>query len=150
MFFQNRFSAAQRENSREQAGESRAVQVLNSKPARVLLIEDDRTTRHLVTAALQDHCELIDVPDASQGISAYNAFQPDIVFLDIELPDGNGQDLLTWMLRNDPGAFVVMFSGHSHRDNVIKSVETGAKGFVAKPFNPQHMLHFIQLCPKLH
>lgn len=120
------------------------------KVARVLLVEDDRSTRRVVGASLKDHCELIEASDASEGISAYNAFQPDLVFMDIELPDGDGQNLLRWITRNDPGAFVVMFSGHYDTDNVMESIDSGARGFVSKPFDINKMLHFIKVCPKLH
>ena len=120
------------------------------KITRVLLIEDDRSTRRLVSASLQNYCELIEAPSASQGITSYNVFQPDLVFMDIELPDGSGQNLLDWILRNDPGAFVVMFSGHHDTNNVMRSINAGAKGFIAKPFDMNKMLHFIRICPKLH
>lgn len=120
------------------------------RTARVLLVEDDRSTRRLVASALRDYCELIEAPDASQGITSYLAFQPDIVFMDIELPDGNGYNLMTWMMRNDPGAFVVMFSGHDSESNVMKSLEAGARGFIAKPFDVNKMLRFISLCPRMH
>ena len=118
--------------------------------ARVLLVEDDRSTRRLVSSALKDFCQLIEAPDASQGITAYNAFRPDIVFLDIALPDGDGHHLLDWIMRNDPGAFVVMFSGHNDTDTILKSVDTGAKGFVVKPFDVNKMLYFIRSCPRMH
>ncbi|MEZ5918972.1 MAG: response regulator [Alphaproteobacteria bacterium] len=104
----------------------------------------------MVAKSLQDYCELIEAQNASHGISAYNAFDPDLVFMDIELPDGDGQNLLKWMTRNDPGAFIVMFSGHYDTDNVIKSIDYGAKGFISKPFDLNKMLHFLRLCPKLH
>lgn len=123
---------------------------LHAKTARVLLIDDDRTTRRLVTAELKDYCKLAEAPDASQGISLYNHLHPDIVFMDIELPDGSGNDLLKWMMQNDPGAFVVMFSGHNDAKTVKKSIDMGAQGFVSKPFDIQRMLHFIDQCPKTH
>ncbi len=122
----------------------------SEKAARVLLIEDDRSTRRMVAASLKDHCDFIEASNASQGISSYNVLQPDLVLMDIELPDGNGHDLLSWMLRNDPGAFVVMFSGHYNMDNILKSIDIGAKGFISKPFDPNKVLHFLSLCPKLH
>lgn len=117
---------------------------------RVLVIDDDRTVRRLIRAQLDANCELIEAADASEGITSYNTRQPDIVFMDIELPDGDGRDLLKWIMRNDPGAFVVMLSGHSHTGNVIRSVEMGAKGFIPKPLDISRILHFINLCPKLH
>lgn len=123
---------------------------VHTKDARVLLIEDDRTTRRLVTANLEDYCNIIEAPNASRGISSYNAFQPDLVFMDIELPDGDGQSLLAGILKNDPGAFVVMFTGYCDTDHVMDSLDLGAKGFISKPFNLEKMLHFIRICPKLH
>lgn len=120
------------------------------KVARALLIEDDRTTRRMVSRALQEHCELFEASTASSGITSYNVFQPDIVFMDIELPDGDGYNLMQWMLRNDPGAFVVMFSGHSDQENIIKSANVGAKGFISKPFDLGKMMYFLGVCPKLH
>lgn len=122
----------------------------SDRMARVLLIEDDRSTRRMVAASLQGHCELIQAPDASQGISAYNALEPDLVFMDIELPDGDGQSLLDWITHNDPGAFVVMFSGHYDTNNVMQSIDSGAKGFISKPFDLNKMLYFISMCPKAH
>lgn len=126
------------------------VDVAAERAARVLLIEDDRSMRRMASAGLRNYCDVIEAPDASQGITSYNSYQPDIVFMDIELPDGDGHNLLTWILHNDPGAFVVMFSGHYNTDNIIKSIDIGAKGFIAKPFDLSKMLHFVNLCPKLH
>ncbi|MCB1652182.1 MAG: response regulator [Alphaproteobacteria bacterium] len=126
------------------------AEIGDDKTARVLLIEDDRTTRRMVAKSLKDHCELVEAASASQGISAYNAFQPDLVFMDIGLPDGDGQNLLSWITHNDPGAFVVMFSGHSDSDNIIRSIDSGARGFITKPFDLNKMLYFLRICPKLH
>lgn len=125
-------------------------QNVGEREARVLLIEDDRTTRRMVAGALKDHCDFIEAPTASQGISSYNAFKPDLVFMDIKLPDGDGAHLLDWIMRNDPGAFIVMFTGHFDSDSIMRSVEMGARGFISKPFDVHRMLHFIRLCPRLH
>lgn len=122
----------------------------NLNRASVLLVEDDRATRRLISASLREYCDISEAKNSAEGIAVYNAEQPDIVFLDIELPDNNGYELLEWILRNDPGAYVVMLSGHSHTANVIKAMEDGAKGFVSKPFDVDRMLHFIERCPKLH
>lgn len=132
------------------ASEQSLGDVADDRIARVLLIEDDRSTRRMVSAGLKDYCEIIEAPDASQGIIFYNAYQPDLVFMDIELPDGDGHHLADWILRNDPGAYVVMFSGHNDTTNVMQSLDYGAKGFISKPFDITKMLHFIKICPKLH
>src|SRR5690606_22132763 len=94
---QNLGGVGQRRKGRRPGFEASPLADLNEgKAARVLLIEDDRSTRRMIAASLKDHCDLTEAPNASQGITAYNALEPDLVFLDIELPDGDGQSILKW------------------------------------------------------
>ncbi|MDO6718364.1 response regulator [Psychrosphaera sp. 1_MG-2023] len=71
------------------------------------------------------------------GMQSFNKNLPDIIFLDIELPKSNGQQILKEMRLIKPNAFVVMVSAHSSADNVKTSIELGASGFVVKPFTSQ-------------
>lgn len=115
----------------------------------VLLIEDDPATRWLVRAALRDECTLSTVTSVDnymikyKALNKYMSLMPDIVFLDIELPPSSGKDILVNMLRADPKAYVVMFSSHDTEDNIRESLESGARGFIAKPFNKSIMLDYI-------
>lgn len=117
---------------------------------RVLLIEDDRTTRRMVSKAIGDYCDLTEAFDAGKGVNKFIHFDPDIVFLDLELPDNNGHNILEWIMWNDPGAYVVLFSGKCDEYNVQKAMNNGAMGFVPKPFSPERMMSYILQCPKLH
>lgn len=122
------------------------IDLSNLSSAKVLLVDDDRTTRRFVSAALQGFCELAEAADANECIDVYNSYCPDLVFMDIELPDADGKDLLHWINKIDPTGFVVMFSGHSETDNIMKSIDLGAKGFISKPFELSKMLYFIRKC----
>lgn len=113
---------------------------------KVLLIEDDRTIRRMVRAEISEYCDLSFAGNASLGVSLYKKTRPDIVFIDISLPDGSGHDLLQWVLKANRNAFAVMFSGHSDHGNIWRSIDSGAKGFVAKPFDANKMLFFINKC----
>lgn len=110
---------------------------------RVLLVEDDPMTRYMVRKALKDECELVTAPEGNKVFSLYASYQPDIVFLDINLPDLNGYDVLDWIMNNDPGACVVMFSSNNDMDNIVSCMGYGAKGFVSKPFSKDKLLHYI-------
>ncbi|MCK6419163.1 MAG: response regulator [Alphaproteobacteria bacterium] len=110
---------------------------------RVLLIEDDRTTRRLVSAALESRCTVLEAPSGIKGLEKFAAHKPDIVFLDLQLPDQDGQDLLRTIIQQDPQAYVVLFSGHCDKDNIRQAMRNGAKGFVTKPFNVDLMVHYI-------
>ncbi|MCB1720556.1 MAG: response regulator [Rhodospirillales bacterium] len=110
---------------------------------RVLLVEDDPITRFMVRKAIKNECVLATAPEGNKVFSLYASYQPDIVFLDINLPDLNGYDVLEWIMDNDPGACVVMFSSNSDMDNIVSSMDYGAKGFVSKPFSKEKLLHYI-------
>ena len=102
--------------------------------------------RRMVRAEIGKYCELIVAGNANLGANLFRTEKPDLVFIDISLPDGSGHNLLQWMLQVNPDTFGVMFSGYSDTDNVWKSIDTGAKGFIAKPFDAGKMLHFINMC----
>lgn len=111
--------------------------------ARVLLIEDDRTTRRLVSAALETRCTVFEAPSGNKGLEKLAAHKPDVIFLDLQLPDQDGQALLRTIMRHDPQAYVVLFSSHCDKDNIREAMISGAKGFVSKPFNLDLMVHYI-------
>ena len=127
------------------AQHDKKIQTLNPDGfIRVLLAEDDPVTRWMVRNALKNECEFATAPVASKVYSMYSAYQPDVVFLDIDLPDGNGFTVLEWIMRNDPGAYVVMFSSNDDLDNISNAIEQGARGFVAKPFLKENLLHYVR------
>lgn len=120
----------------------------NQGATKVLLIEDDPVTRWMVRSALKQECEFATAPTANKAFSMYTSYQPDVVFLDIDLPDKNGYAVLEWIMRNDPGACVVMFSSNNQLDNIASALQDGASGFVAKPFLKENLLHYIH-APKV-
>lgn len=110
---------------------------------KVLLVEDDPVTRWLVRNALKDNCDLATASSANKAFSLYSSYQPDVVFLDVNLPDKNGYEVLNWVMRNDPGANVVMFSSQDSMDNITQALECGASGFISKPFVKEQLLGYV-------
>lgn len=116
----------------------------SNKETRVLLIEDDRTAQRMVHTMMDPDCRLSMAGSMAAGASLYKHVKPDIVLMDVQLPDGDGYSLLDWIMSEDPGAHVVMFTGDGNTDNIFKSIEKGAKGFMLKPFDPQKMNCFMK------
>ncbi len=110
----------------------------------VLVVEDDPLTQRLVSNAFQDDYEVITAATAQDAVTQYLLQAPDIVFLDIGLPDASGFDVLQQIMVSDPHAYVVMLSGNSYLKNVTAALSSGASGFVAKPFKKDKMRHYIQ------
>lgn len=112
-------------------------------PLHVMIVEDDTMTRRLVSSLLKEEHVLALAKDAESAIANYLIHAPDIVFLDINLPGQNGFEILGRILRMDPRAYVVMFSGNDQLETIVRSLLMGAKGFVAKPFDRERLAHYI-------
>lgn len=111
----------------------------------VMVIEDDAFTRRLVANVLNKESEVIEAEDGVEALEKYVAIAPDMVLLDIELPDINGHLVLQEIIGFDPDAFVVMLSGNSQKENVIAALEDGAQGFVTKPFAKEKLMHYLKV-----
>ncbi len=113
-------------------------------PAYVLLVEDDPLTRHVVVGTLGESNALITEENAQNAVTSYLLHAPDVVFLDIGLPDSDGFTVLDQIMAIDPDAFVVMFSGHKDLCTIDKALKNGAKGFVSKPFKREALHNYIK------
>ncbi len=112
-------------------------------PAHVLVVEDDPITRRVVVGALGEAHAIITAETARNAIAGYLLHAPDIVFLDIGLPDVDGISVLAQIMRIDPDAFVVMFSSHDDEKTINESLSIGAKGFITKPFKKEMLSNYI-------
>lgn len=115
----------------------------------ILLVEDDPLSLHLARKSLDNEFDIITAANGALANEAYTTQAPHVVFLDIDLPDTTGHQLLKQILAMDPTAYIVMLSGNSLRDEILKAMKNGAKGFVGKPFTRAKLLHYINQCPTL-
>jgi two-component system chemotaxis response regulator CheY len=110
----------------------------------VMVIEDDVFTQSLVKKVLPQKCDVVMSADGYSALTLYVKTAPDIVFLDIGLPDVTGHDLLEKILEIDPEAFIVMLSGSGDQANIMQAVKAGAKGFIGKPFTKDKVREYLQ------
>jgi two-component system chemotaxis response regulator CheY len=71
--------------------------------------------------------------------------KPDIVCLDIHMQDSNGLDILRQIKKQQPQTIVLMVTGNNDRNSITEAVESGANGYLVKPFNPAGLLDSIEL-----
>lgn len=115
------------------------------KVPEILIVEDQTFSRLLLHSSLRDNYVVHSTENAKEAVQIYADTAPDIVFLDIELPDGSGHQLAELFKSIDKNAFVVMVTAQNARDDVIKAKDNGAKAFVLKPYNKQKIFDCIQL-----
>jgi two-component system phosphate regulon response regulator PhoB len=116
--------------------------------AAILAIEDDWTVRtvleHTLASAGHDVDVASGITDARQ-LLAKGSY--DVVLLDLNLPDGNGLDLLQ-EIRTEHGTkvSVLVLTGMRQEDAVVRGLELGADDYVTKPFSPPELLARVTRC----
>ena len=116
----------------------------------ILVADDDMYMRTLVKKAIGPTCTVAEAADGKDVIEAYRRSVPDIVLLDIHMPNIDGTELLQKILALDPKAWVVMLSADSSRENVKNTTHSGAKGFLTKPFTKEKLQEYLNKCPTIY
>ena len=80
----------------------------------------------------------------SQAVEKYRALKPDLVTMDIVMPDMGGIEAVREICRTDPEAKILMCSAMGQQALVVEAIQAGAKDFVVKPFQPSRVLEAVQ------
>jgi DNA-binding NtrC family response regulator len=102
---------------------------------RLLIVDDDANIVAGLQALLADDWEVETAMTARQGRAIFAEFSPDVVLLDMNLPDGNGVDVLHDLKMYSEAVSVIMMSGVGTIDSVVESMKLGAETFLQKPFD---------------
>ncbi len=87
------------------------------------------------------------VGEAESGVQAVEKFRelrPDLVTMDIVMPDMGGIDAVREIMKIDSGARILMCSAMGQQALVVEAIQAGAKDFVVKPFQPSRVLEAVQ------
>ncbi len=112
--------------------------------ARVLIVDDAAFMRNMLAQMLAGTHEVCG--EASNGVDAIRKYQellPDIVTMDITMPDMQGIDAVREILAFDPKAKILMCSAMGQRQMVLEAMKSGAKDFIVKPFQKERILDAI-------
>ncbi|HSY51530.1 MAG TPA: sigma-54 dependent transcriptional regulator [Thermoanaerobaculia bacterium] len=102
---------------------------------RLLIVDDDVNVVAGLEALLADEWEVKTATTARDGRAVFADFSPDVVLLDMNLPDGNGVDVLHDLKMYSEAVSVIMMSGVGTIDSVVESMKLGAETFLQKPFD---------------
>ena len=79
-----------------------------------------------------------------QAVEKYRSLKPDLVTMDIVMPDMGGIDAVREIIKEDPGAKILMCCAMGQQALVIEAIQAGARDFVVKPFQPSRVLEAVQ------
>lgn len=114
-------------------------------PLRTLIVDDEPLIREM----LNDILESLDyqvVSQANNGASAIEKaalFKPDVVFLDINMPEISGLDALASIKTSNKDIIVIMVTANSDTSTVQQAIRTGADGYILKPFSTQQIIRAV-------
>ncbi|OEU73727.1 MAG: two-component system response regulator [Desulfuromonadales bacterium C00003093] len=113
---------------------------------RVLIVDDALFMRTLLrdifTAAGWDI--VAEAENGLQAIEQYHLQQPDLVSMDIVMPEMGGIDAMKTILSTDPAAVVVVCSALGQESMIMEAIKAGAKDFIVKPFSDAQVLEVIE------
>ena len=113
---------------------------------RVLIVDDAMFMRTLLKRILEDKGFNV-VGEAENGLEAvklYSVLKPDIVTMDITMPEVDGIRAVELIKSEDPYANIVMVSAMGQQDMVTRALQAGAKDFISKPFVKEKALAVIE------
>jgi len=108
----------------------------------ILLVEDDNLLRIGLKSMLDLHGEYVVDRDVATGRDAIQSFEhnaPDIILLDLKLPDMPGTDVLKKIKESDPNSKVIILSAHNDNEMIYEALEHGADAYVLKGANPDEV-----------
>jgi two-component system chemotaxis response regulator CheY len=111
----------------------------------VLIVDDSLFIRKILRGILEDNSYQV-IGEAASGIDAMKKLhfdKPDIILLDIILPDSNGLDLLESILKTNPHSQIVICSSIGTEQLIHKTLDLGAKAFIQKPFTPEQVVEVL-------
>ncbi len=109
---------------------------------KVLIVDDNDLMRTLLRGILRsENCQV--VGEAKNGTIALDLVErtfPDVVFLDVMMPEMDGLEALQYIKERHPRIKVIMITGNPSVENVQESIQGGAAGFIVKPCNTARVL----------
>ena len=113
---------------------------------KVLVVDDAAFMRMMIKDILRKGgYEVVgEAEDGAKAIDKYRELHPDLVTMDITMPDMDGITAVKEIRKIDPNALIIMCSAMGQQAMVIDAIQAGAKDFVVKPFQPERVLEAVR------
>lgn len=121
---------------------------MNEKKIGLLLVDDQQlfveSLRYVITGTALDMEVLGVAPDGARAVTMAEEFRPDVVLMDVRMPEMNGVDAVRLIVERLPGTKVIMLSTFPDEEYLRDSLERGAKGYLLKSVGTEELLEAIR------
>lgn len=112
---------------------------------KILLVDDAAFMRKMIkdTLSKSGYTDLHEAVDGADAVEKYSELHPDLVIMDITMPNMDGLEALKAIRAKDGGANIVMCSAMGQESMVMDAVRSGAKDFIVKPFKGERVIKTV-------
>lgn len=113
--------------------------------AKILLVDDAVFMRKVISDTLSKngYTDLYEAVDGADAVEKYSEINPDLVIMDITMPNMDGLEALKAIRAKNSSANVVMCSAMGQEAMVIDAIQSGARDFIVKPFKPERIMKTV-------
>ncbi|UAL49265.1 response regulator [Sutcliffiella horikoshii] len=114
--------------------------------ANVLVVDDAKFMRLTIGNILtkSNHTVIGEAENGKDAVSLYRDHQPDLVTMDITMPEMNGIEAVREIVKEYPKAKIIMCSAMGQQRLIVEAIEAGAKDFIVKPFDEGRVLEAVK------
>lgn len=113
--------------------------------AKIMLVDDAAFMRMMIKKALtaSGYDDFVEAQDGAEAVQKYSEEKPDMVIMDITMPNMDGLQALKKIKEADAGAKVVMCTAMGQESMVVDAIKSGARDFIVKPFNADRIVQTV-------
>ncbi len=114
--------------------------------AKILVVDDAAFMRMMIkdTLTKNGYTEILEAQDGALAVETFKAESPDLVIMDITMPNMDGIQALGEMKKINPSSKIVMCSAMGQETMVVEAIKLGALDFIVKPFKPERIIQTVQ------
>ncbi len=112
---------------------------------KILLVDDAAFMRMMLkdTLSKNGYTNIIEAADGEIACNMYEEEKPDLIIMDITMPNKTGIDALRYIKAMDPDSKIIMCSAMGQESMVVEAIKLGALDFIVKPFKPERILQIV-------
>lgn len=124
----------------------RVMEVGEDMPKTILIADDALFTRMMLRNILNEngYTAVVEAETGTEAIWAYNRWRPDLVIMDINMPEMDGMTAVRNILAIDPQARIIICSALGEKHLMLEALEAGVKDFITKPFHPAKVVEVVK------
>lgn len=114
--------------------------------AKIMVVDDAAFMRMMIknTLTKTGYTDIVEAQDGAEAVTKYDEEKPDMVFMDITMPNMDGLQALKKIKEGHPDARIVMCTAMGQQSMVVEAIKYGAKDFIVKPFNADRIVEAVK------